>query len=101
MKYKYIWTFYGRIIIFVETHKALLRCHKQEIGFGRLEAILLLNSNIATLCHTLIDNLPQFDLSKLNKISSLNNHDVENNIQPDLKYYTLDDFLNDDISQSN
>ena len=54
------------------------------------------------ICHTLIDNLPQFDLSKLNKISSLNNHDVENNImhQPDFKYYTPEDFLNDDISQS-
>jgi len=55
-------------------------------------------------CHTLIDNLPQFDLlSQLDKISSLNNHDVENNVmqQPDFKYYTLDDFLNnEDISQS-
>ena len=42
-------------------------------------------------------------LSKLNKISSLNYHDVENNVkqQPDFKYYTLEDFLNnDDISQS-
>jgi len=49
-------------------------------------------------------DLPRFDLlSKLDKISSLNNHDAENSImqQPDFKYYTLEDFLNnEDISQS-
>ena len=46
---------------------------------------------------THLDNLPRFELlSKLDKISSLNNLDVENNFmkQTDFKYYTLEDFLN-------
>ena len=50
-----------------------------------------------------VDYLPWFDLlSKLDKIPNLN-HDVENNImlQPDFKYYTQEDFLNNEgISQS-
>ena len=48
---------------------------------------------------THIDNLPRFELlSKLDKISSLNHHDVENNFmqQTDFKYYTLEDFLNNE-----
>ena len=51
-----------------------------------------------------IDNLPRFELlSKLDKVSSLNHHDVENNFmqQTDFKDYTLEDFLsNEDITQS-
>lgn len=54
---------------------------------------------------THIDNLPRFELlSKLNKISSLNRHDVENNFmqQTDSKYYTLEDFLNNEnLNRSN
>ena len=53
---------------------------------------------------THIDNLPRFELlSKLDKISSLNHHDVENNFmqQTDFKYYTLENFLNnEDLNQS-
>ena len=53
---------------------------------------------------THIDNLPRFELlSKLDKISSLNHHDVENNFmqQTDFKYYTLEDFLNNEnLNQS-
>ena len=53
---------------------------------------------------TNIDNLPRFELlSKLDKISSLNHHDVENNFmqQTDFKYYTLEDFLNnEDLNQN-
>ena len=53
---------------------------------------------------THIDNLPRFELlSKLDKISSLNHHDVENNFmqQTDFKYYTLEDFLsNENLNQS-
>ena len=53
---------------------------------------------------THIDNLPRFELlSKLDKISSLNHHDVENNFmqQTDFKYYTLEDFLNnEDLTRS-
>ena len=46
-----------------------------------------------------IDNLPRFELlSKLDKISSLNHHDVENNFmqQTEFKFYTLEDFLNNE-----
>ena len=55
-----------------------------------------------TFIHT--DNLPRFELlSKLAKISSLHHHDVENNFmqQTDFKYYSLEDFLNNEnLSQS-
>ena len=53
---------------------------------------------------THIDNLPRFELlSKLDKIFSLNHHDVENNFmqQTEFKYYTLEDFLNNEnLNQS-
>ena len=53
---------------------------------------------------THIDNLPRFELlSKLDKISSLNHYDVENNFmqQTDFKYYTLENFLNnEDLNHS-
>ena len=48
-----------------------------------------------------MDNLPRFELlSKLDKISSLNHHDAENNFmqQTDFNYYTLEDFLNNEGS---
>ena len=53
---------------------------------------------------THIDNLPRFELlSKLDKISSLNHNEVENNFmqQTDFKYYTLEDFFNNEnLNQS-
>ena len=57
-----------------------------------------------TFTHIHVDNLPRFELlSKLDKISSLNHQDVENNFlqQTDFKYYTLEDFINnEDLNQS-
>ena len=53
--------------------------------------------NIMTFTH--IDNLPHFQLlSKLDKIYSLNHHDMENNFmeQTDFRHYTLEDFLTKD-----
>jgi len=55
-----------------------------------------------TFIHT--DNLPRFELlSKLDKISSLNYDDVENNFmqQTDFKYYNLEDFLNNENLNQN
>lgn len=48
---------------------------------------------------THIDNLPHFQLlSKLDKICSLNHHDMENNVmkQTDFRHCTLEDFLTKD-----
>lgn len=51
----------------------------------------------------LLHTLPRFELlSKLDNISSLNHHDLENNFmqQTDFKYYTLEDFLvNEDTTR--
>lgn len=119
LKYKYIWTFYDPIYLHRRdsqsravaiNKKSGLDVLKQDgrvypsspqpTGLVRTYCTLLLY----VLCHTLLEKLQQFYLlSKLDKIFSLNNHDVENNImqQPDFKYYTLEDFLNNkDISQS-